>query len=291
VRPKTVKYFATEVERQFNTTILKIRSDNGTEFKNYSLNEFLSGAGIKHQYSTSYTPQQNGVAETKNQTLMDAARTILVEFKSPYNFWAKAINTACRATNWLYLRKNLNKTPYEILIGQRPNIKYVRVFGCKCFYPKKGVHLSKFDTKALEGIFVGYSSDSHSYRIYSKSTGHVIETCNVRLDEDNGSFVGKSGVRDVGDEISPKAIRRMGVRFFCHIEGQLLVEGEGQCSIQVEPSPAEHPQELNQRQVAHPRHEDHSIEQSCPEFPTPKVRSLRHILESLGQDTGVSGVD
>jgi transposase InsO family protein len=63
-----------------------IRSDNGTEFKNYSLNEFLSDAEIKHQYSVAYTPQQNGVAEIKNQTLMGAARTMLAEFKSSYNF-------------------------------------------------------------------------------------------------------------------------------------------------------------------------------------------------------------
>jgi hypothetical protein len=105
---------------------------------------------------------------------------------------------------------------------------FFRVFGCKCFYLKKGVRLSKFDSKALEGIFVGYSSNSHSYRIYSKSTGHVIETCNVRFDEDNGYFVGQSGVRDVGDKIPPQAIRRMGVRFFRPIEGHLLAEGEGQ---------------------------------------------------------------
>jgi transposase InsO family protein len=83
---QTVKDFATEVGRQFNTTILTIRSDNGTELKNYSLNEFLSDAGIKHQYSAAYTPQQNGVPERKNRTLTDAVRTMLVEFKSPYNF-------------------------------------------------------------------------------------------------------------------------------------------------------------------------------------------------------------
>jgi hypothetical protein len=71
---------------------------------------------------------------------------------------------------------------------------------------------------ALEGIFVGYSSDSHSYRIYSKSTGLVIETCNVRFDEDNGSYVGQSGVHDADDEIPPQAIRRMGVGFFRPIE-------------------------------------------------------------------------
>jgi transposase InsO family protein len=122
-----------------------IRSDNGTEFKNYTLNYFLSDEGIRHQYSSPYTPQQNSVAERKNRTLIDMARTMFAEFKSPYNFWAKSINTACHVSNRLYLRKGLNKTPYEIFTGKKPNIKYFRVFGCKCYYLKKGVHLSKFD--------------------------------------------------------------------------------------------------------------------------------------------------
>jgi hypothetical protein len=116
--------FVKEVERQYGQDILMIRSDNGTEFKNYTMNEFLSDEGIRHQYSSPYTLQQNGVAERKNRTLMDMARTMLAEFKSPYNFWAEAINTACHASNRLYLCKGLNKTLYEILTGNKPNIKY-----------------------------------------------------------------------------------------------------------------------------------------------------------------------
>ena len=120
---ETVIDFINLAQRQFNEKILAIRSDNGTEFKNYTVEEFLSDEGIKHQYSTPYTPQQNGVAKRKNWTLMDAARTMIAEFKSPYNFWAEAVNTACHAVNRLYLRKNLNKTPYEILIGKKPDIR------------------------------------------------------------------------------------------------------------------------------------------------------------------------
>ena len=75
--------FSNEVQRQHNVPILAIRSDNGSEFKNYTLNEFLSEEGIRHQYSAAYTPQQNGVAERKNRTLMDMARSMLAEFKSP----------------------------------------------------------------------------------------------------------------------------------------------------------------------------------------------------------------
>ncbi|KAK1678919.1 hypothetical protein QYE76_039767 [Lolium multiflorum] len=108
---------------------MAIRSDNGSEFKNYTLNDFLSDEGIRHQYSAAYTPQQNGVAERKNRTLMDMARSMMAEYKSRYNFWAEAISTACHSSNRLYLRKGLNKTPYEILTGNKPNISYFKVFG------------------------------------------------------------------------------------------------------------------------------------------------------------------
>jgi transposase InsO family protein len=119
---QTFKDFTNEVQRQYGQDILMIRSDNDTEFKNYTLNDFLSDEGVHHQYSSPYTLQQNGVAERKNRSLVDMARTILAEFKSLYNFWAEAINTACHVTNRLYLRKGLNKTPYEILIGNKPNM-------------------------------------------------------------------------------------------------------------------------------------------------------------------------
>ena len=126
--------FTNQVQRQHNEKILTIRCDNGTEFKNYTLDEFLSDEGIVRQFSAPYTPQQNGVAERKNRTLIEAARTMLAEFKSPYDFWAEAISTACHSSNRLYLRKGLNKTPYEILSGRKPNLKYFRVFGCKCYH-------------------------------------------------------------------------------------------------------------------------------------------------------------
>jgi hypothetical protein len=119
---------------------------------------------------------------------------MLAEFKSSYNFWAKAINTACHATNWLYLHNGLNRTPYEILTGNKTNIKYFQVFGCKCFYLKKGVHLSKFDSKALEGIFVGYATKCHAFRIFDKESAYVFEVFNMRFDENGGSCVEQSGV-------------------------------------------------------------------------------------------------
>ncbi|KAK1574708.1 hypothetical protein QYE76_018490 [Lolium multiflorum] len=233
--------FATEVQRQHNLLIMAIRSDNGSEFKNYTLNDFLSDEGIRHQYSAAYTPQQNGVAERKNRTLLDMARSMMAEYKSRYNFWAEAISTACHSSNRLYLRKGLNKTPYEILTGNKPNISYFKVFGCKCFYKIKGVRLSKFAPKALEGIFVGYGAESHTYRVFDISSKIIIESCSVKFEENDGSQVGQVDVC-AGDEIPQDAIVRMGVGFFRPIEGHGVASREGLCSTTVEPSSSQHQQ-------------------------------------------------
>jgi hypothetical protein len=162
---------------------------------------------------------------------------MLAEFKSPYKFWAKAISTACHSSNRLFLHKGLNKTPYEILTESKPNISYYQVFGCKCFFQRKGVCLGKFDPKAIEGIFVFYGAESHTYRVFNKSTGRVEESCSVVFKENDGSQGGRDVVScDVDDEIPREAIGRMGVGFFRPIEGHLVTDWEGLCSTQVEPS-------------------------------------------------------
>jgi transposase InsO family protein len=135
------------------------------------MKDFIENKGIKHQFSASYTPQQNGVVERKNRTLIEMARTMLNEFKSPHNFWAEAVSTGCHASNRLFLRKIYNNTPYELLTGNKPNISYFRVFGCKCFIKNKKERLSKFESRTIEGIFVGYPSDSHTYRYYNPTNG------------------------------------------------------------------------------------------------------------------------
>src|SRR3954463_3976393 len=204
--------FSKQAQRKYNMAILAIRSDNGSEFKNYTLEEFLSDEGIEHQYSAPYTPPQNGVAERKNRTIVEMARSMLDEYKSPYSFWAEAINTACHASNRLFLRKILMKTPYELLTGHKPNVKYFRVFGCKCFILNKKDRLTKFQYKTIEVIFVGYASNSHAYRVYNKSTGCVVETCDVVFDEFNGSHqeqVDLSYVGNNGD--SSQDILAMGI--------------------------------------------------------------------------------
>jgi hypothetical protein len=112
-----------------------------------------------------YTPQQNGVVERKNKTLLDMARTMLDEHKTPDRFWAKAINTACYSINQLYLHRILKKTSYELLTGKKPNVSYFRVFGSKCFILVKRARKSKFTPKAVEGFLLGYDSNTRAYSV------------------------------------------------------------------------------------------------------------------------------
>ena len=99
-----MKTFVRRAQKEFGLPIKKVRSDNGTEFNNTLVEEFLDEEGIKHEFSTSYTPQQNGIVERKNRTLIDMARTMLDEYKTSDIFWCEAINTACQAINSLYTR-------------------------------------------------------------------------------------------------------------------------------------------------------------------------------------------
>jgi transposase InsO family protein len=123
----TLKRFLRRAQNEFELNVKKLRSDNETEFKNLQVEEYLEEEGIKHEFSAPYTPQQNGVVERKNMTLIDMARTMLEEYKTHEWFWSEAVNTACHAINGLYLHRLLKKTSYELLTRNKPNVSY---FSC-----------------------------------------------------------------------------------------------------------------------------------------------------------------
>ena len=110
----TFKSFAKGIYNEFETTIKRVRSDNGSEFKNTRINELWDEFGIRHQLSPKYTPQSNGLVEKKNITLIDMVRSMLSEYNVSQSFWAKAINTACYCSNRLYCHPLKEKTPYEL---------------------------------------------------------------------------------------------------------------------------------------------------------------------------------
>jgi hypothetical protein len=206
------KKFATRAQNEFDVKIKGVRSDNGTEFKNTNIEEYLDEEGIGHEFSVPYTPQQNGILERKNRTLIEAARTMLDEYKTSDSFWAEAINTASHATNCLYLHKLRHKTAYELLTGKKPNVSYFRVFGYKCFILNKKPKSSKFSSKVDEGIFLGYASNAHGYRVLNKTTSCVEVKCDLTFDESNGSQVEQVDELCVGKDVpAEKTIRKVAI--------------------------------------------------------------------------------
>ena len=209
----TLKRFLRRAQNEFELKVKKIRSDNGSEFKNLQVEEFLEEEGIKHEFSAPYTPQQNGVVERKNRTLIDMARTMLGEFKTPECFWSEAVNTACHAINRVYLHRLLKKTSYELLTGNKPNVSYFRVFGSKCYILVKKGRNSKFAPKAVEGFLLGYDSNTKAYRVFNKSSGLVEVSSDVVFDETNGSP--REQVVDLDDvdeeDVPTAAIRTMAI--------------------------------------------------------------------------------
>jgi hypothetical protein len=205
-----------QAQNEFGLRIKKIRSDNGTKFKNSQIESFLEEEGIKNEFSSPYTPQQNGVVKRKNRTVLDMARTMLDEYKTPDRFWAEAINTVCYSINWLYPHRILKKTSYELLTGKKPNVSYFRVFGSKCFILIKRGRKSKFAPKAVEGFLLGYDSNTRAYRVFNKSTGLVEVSCDIVFDETNGSQVEQVDLDELDDEEAPcVALRNMSIGDVC----------------------------------------------------------------------------
>ncbi|GKA90133.1 ribonuclease H-like domain-containing protein [Tanacetum coccineum] len=183
------------LENQLNHNVKIFRCNNGTEFKNYAMNEFCAKKGIKREFSVARTPQQNGVAERKNRTLIEAARTMLADSLLPIPFWAEAVNTACYLLNRVLVTQPQNKTPYELLIGNSPSISFMRTFGCPLTILNTLDSLGKFDGKSDEGYLLGYSTSSKAFRVYNKRTKRVEENLHINFLEDQPNVTG-TGTQD-----------------------------------------------------------------------------------------------
>lgn len=121
--------FKKRVENELSTRITAIRSDNGTEFVNHRFEDFLGASGIRHQRTVPYTPQSNGVAERMNRTLLDMARTMLLDAKLPIQFWAEAVATAVYLRNCAPTKGVEGSTPVQRWNGKIPSVSHIRLFG------------------------------------------------------------------------------------------------------------------------------------------------------------------
>nr|GEU69730.1 hypothetical protein [Tanacetum cinerariifolium] len=171
------------VQRGLQAQVRVVRTDKGTKFLNQTLHAYFATEGILHQTSVARTPEQNGVVERRNRTLVEAARTMLSVAKVPLFFWAEAITTACFTQNHSLVISHHEKTPYHIINDRKPSVKFFHIFGSICYIVRGGENLDKMNEKGDECIFVGYSTQSRTYRVFNKRTRVIMESIHVNFDE------------------------------------------------------------------------------------------------------------
>nr|GEV21118.1 putative ribonuclease H-like domain-containing protein [Tanacetum cinerariifolium] len=183
-----LKSFTTRIKNIVDHKVKVIICDNETEFKNREMNQFYEMKGILRQFTIAITPQQKAVAKRRYRTLIEDDRIMLADSKLPTIFWAKSVCTTCYVENKVLVVKPHNKTSYEIL----PTLSLMRPFRCPVTILNTIDHLGKFDGKADEGFFVGYSLNSKALRVFNSKTRIVEENLHIRFSESTPNVVGQA---------------------------------------------------------------------------------------------------
>ncbi|GJR33300.1 retrotransposon protein, putative, ty1-copia subclass [Tanacetum coccineum] len=180
---ETFKVFQKEVENQLGKTIKSLRSDRGGEYMSQEFLDHLKEHGIIAHRTPPYTPQNNGVSERRNRTLLDMVRSMMSQTTLPKSFWDYALETAARILNMVPTKK-VDKTPYEIWHGQAPKLSYLRVWGCEAFVKHDTLTKpDKLDPRSFKCIFIGYPKETMGYSFYSPSENKVFVARNAEFFE------------------------------------------------------------------------------------------------------------
>ncbi|CAL8083743.1 unnamed protein product [Prunus armeniaca] len=178
------KKFKATVELQSAYKLKKLRSDKGGEYTSNEFNRFCDEIRMERQLTVAYSPQQNGVAERKNRTIVEMAKSMMFEKSIPLEFWAKAVNTVVYILNICPTKALVKKTPFEAYSGRKPGIKHLRVFGSLCYAHVPNQQRQKLDLASKRCVFLGYASCEKGYRLYNLVTGKVIISRDVVFNED-----------------------------------------------------------------------------------------------------------
>ena len=171
------------VEKSSGRKVKTLRSDNGGEYISTEFTSYLTKEGIKHELTIPHTPQQNGVAERLNRTLVEGVRTMLADSKLPHRFWAEAISTAVYLRNRSPTKALQGITPHEAWSGRKPDVSSLRIFGCSAYAHVPRAERRKLDSKARKCVLLGYGTNQKGYRLYDLGRMKVIHSRDVILDE------------------------------------------------------------------------------------------------------------
>ena len=170
------KKFKALVEKESGYDIKAMRSDRGGEFTSNEFNDFCEENGIRRPLTLLYSPQQNGVVERKNRSILNTARSMLKSKRMPKEFWAEAVDCAVYLSNRSPTRSVWGKTPQEAWSGRKPGISHLRVFGSVAYAQVPEQKRSKLDDRSEKYVFIGYDSRSKGYKLYNPSNGNVISS-------------------------------------------------------------------------------------------------------------------
>ncbi|KXJ72145.1 hypothetical protein RP20_CCG018741 [Aedes albopictus] len=196
---KAFEDFRRSAERQTGKKLKVLRTDNGKEFTNKLLGDHLKRLGVRHQTSVDYTPEQNGLAERVNRTIVERARCMLYEANLPKSFWAEAAATAVYLVN-RSPTKGHDKTPEEMWSGKKPSLAHVRVFGSSVMAHIPKQKRKKWDAKAHECILTGFDEDTKAYRLWDPKAKQVIKRRDV-------SFIREGGAAQAASNVKPTEAR------------------------------------------------------------------------------------
>jgi hypothetical protein len=163
-----------------------LRTDRGGEFTSNSFNEYCSNEGIKRQLTTAYTPQQNGVSERKNRTIMNMVRCLLAARDIPKLFWPKAVKWAIYVLNRSPTLSVKNITPEEAWSDKKPSVKHFRVFGCIAYVHIPDAQRKKLDNKSIKCVHLGVSEESKAYKLYDPVNKKIIVSRDGVFEESKG---------------------------------------------------------------------------------------------------------
>jgi hypothetical protein len=158
-------------------------TDRGGEFTTMEFADYCVVEGVHRQHTAPYSPQQNGVVERRNGTVVATARTMLKAKGLPGWFWGEAVNTAVYVLTRCPMKSIDDMTPFEAWHGRKPAVHHLRTFGCIVYVRNTTSHLKKLEDRGRKMIFVGYESGSKAYRTYDPITKRVHVTCDVVFDE------------------------------------------------------------------------------------------------------------
>ncbi|PWA61635.1 hypothetical protein CTI12_AA371330 [Artemisia annua] len=178
------KIFKAMVEKEKGLKIKSMRSDRGGEFLSKEFNKFCEDNGIRRFPTAPYSPQQNGVVERKNRTILDMVRSMLKSKKMPKEFWAEAVDGAVYLLNRCLSKSLDNKTPQEAWNGMKPTVSHLRVFGSIAYVHVPSQRRSKLDDRSEKYVFVGYDKQSKGYKLYNPITRKVVVSRDVEFHEE-----------------------------------------------------------------------------------------------------------